>query len=387
MNSFKIFLFGIKTSFRKPGSAVATLMILVVPLMCPLFWLQAFWNPYGNIGNMPIAFVNEDGGAFGASLQSDLQASGDLTWTFVSDRASAETGLKMKDFYAVYIIPEDFSERISNTQTASFEVVTNSKNNFMGAMLAQQIEARIENGISYKVSVLTAQKAMSSEQMAEFIANPVDSIQTDLNPVENTGTGFAPYFSSLALWIGALFISLVIGRRADKSRIPDAKGTSLALGQFMLFSTAGIAQAALLTGVLYALGIDVQHGLLTFTALVVTSLCCIALVSTLIGIFGMLGQMLSMFVLIFQLTASGGTFPTELTQGSLFITLHPFVPFTYSVNALREAISGVPADSIIIAGALCVQIIVALVAVVLNTLVQTMRGIRQLESKRAVQNG
>ena len=329
------------------------MLILIVPLMYPLFWLQAFWNPYDNISNLPIAFVNEDNGVFGETLENDLRESNDLLWNF-TDRATAESKLKNKEYYAVYVIPGNFSANIADGKTAEFEVITDGKNNFMGAMLAGQIETRLKSGLSSKIALISATKATGDEKIAAFIAKPVDSFKTDLNPVENTGTGFAPYFSSLALWIGALLISLVIGRRVEKSRVPEAKGANLALGRFLLYATAGITQAALLTGVIYLLGINVKHGLLTFAALAVSSLCCVALVSMLIGTFGMIGQMLSMFVLIFQLTASGGTFPTELTQGGLFITLHPFVPFTYSINALREAISGIPANS----GVICQRSIV-----------------------------
>lgn len=373
MNAVKVFAFGLKSSFRKPSSILATMLILVVPLMYPLFWLQAFWNPYGNIGNMPIALVNEDSGAYGAELQADLQKSSGLSWIVAGDRSTAETCLRNKEVYAVYVIPSDFSAKLSNGETATFETITDGKNNFMSAMLAGQIETKIESNISQKISAISAQKATGSEQAAAFIANPVDGVITDLNPVKNTGTGFAPYFSSLSLWIGALLISLVVGRRVVQTRIPDATGANLALGRFMLFGTAGIVQAALLTGVIYAIGIDVENGLLTFAALAVSSLCCIALVSMLIGIFGMIGQMLSMFALIFQLTASGGTFPVELTQGELFTALHPFVPFTYSVNALRETISGVPLDGGVLCRALSVQLIVAFAAVAVYAAAETVR--------------
>ena len=88
----------------------------------------------------------------------------------------------------------------------------------------------------------------------------------------------------------------------------------------------------------------------------------------------MVGQMLSMFALIFQLTASGGTFPTELTQGGLFLTLHPFVPFTYSINALREAISGVPANSGVVLSSLCIQFFVVIAAVALSVVIEVLRS-------------
>jgi putative membrane protein len=223
------------------------------------------------------------------------------------------------------------------------------------------------------------------DALAAFAANPVDGTQIDINPVANTGTGFAPYFSSLALWIGALLISMVIGRRVDKLTTKElaaqgkqAGGVNLVIGRFLLFACAGIVQAALLTVIIYTLGIDVQSGLLTFVALAVSALTSIALVSTLISVFKMYGQMLSMFLLIFQLTASGGTFPTELTQGMLFMALHPFVPFTYSLNALRETISGLPLNGTVLMHSLAVQLAVALGALIVCMAVETFRGRKQV---------
>ncbi|MDR0821657.1 MAG: YhgE/Pip family protein [Oscillospiraceae bacterium] len=360
MNAIQIFLHGLKQSLRKPTSAFATLMILIVPLMYPLFWLQAFWNPYANVDKMPVAFVSKC--AVGDALSAQLQTS-DYNWTF-TDRETAEAGLKNKDYYAVFVV----------TDNTNIEVISDSKNNFMATLLANQIAAKLKDNITAQIS-----------QVPDLISVST----TDLNPIANTGTGFAPYFSSLALWIGALLISLVVGRRVDKKMMLEKggvtvkSGASLALGRFMLFALCGIAQAALLTGILFLLGITVQNGLLTFVALAVSSLCCVALVSMLIGIFGMLGQMLSMFLLIFQLTASGGTFPTELTQGGFFIALHPFVPFTYSVNALRETISGVPLDSSVLTQSLGVQLGVAVIAVLLYTGIEILRGRKQAKLAEA----
>ncbi|WP_010258602.1 YhgE/Pip domain-containing protein [Treponema primitia] len=93
MNALQIFKHGLKLSLRKPGSIFATILILIVPVMYPLFWLQAFWNPYENIGNLPVAFVNEDFGAYGAGLEQHLRGSTDVKWSFPG-RKAADSGLK-----------------------------------------------------------------------------------------------------------------------------------------------------------------------------------------------------------------------------------------------------------------------------------------------------
>ena len=51
------------------------------------------------------------------------------------------------------------------------------------------------------------------------------------------------------------------------------------------------------------------------------------------------GKFLAILLLILQLTFCGGTFPMELVP-DFFNVLNPFMPMTYSVNALKEVISG-----------------------------------------------
>ena len=95
----------------------------------------------------------------------------------------------------------------------------------------------------------------------------------------------------------------------------------------------------------------------------------IALVCVLISVLGMLGQMLSMVLLILQLTASSGTYPIQLTQGGFFQALHPYVPFTYSVKALRETVSAPHMDLSVVFSSIGIQLGVAVVLVAISALV------------------
>ncbi|MFT8436883.1 YhgE/Pip family protein [Liquorilactobacillus satsumensis] len=54
--------------------------------------------------------------------------------------------------------------------------------------------------------------------------------------------------------------------------------------------------------------------------------------------FGPLGSFLGLLAMVFQLAGSGGTYPIQLSNG-FFETIHPFLPITYSIHGLREAIS------------------------------------------------
>jgi len=44
--------------------------------------------------------------------------------------------------------------------------------------------------------------------------------------------------------------------------------------------------------------------------------------------------------MIIQVAGSGGTFPVQLTS-NFFISVNPYLPFTYGISFLREAIGGV----------------------------------------------
>lgn len=376
MNAFQIFALGAKERVQNIPRIFALICVIAVPIMYPLFWLQAFWNPYANIGSLPIAFVNEDAGAFGAALQAELQNDNTMSWSFV-DRETADKGLRDKTYYAYFAVPSDFSENIAAARTAKIQTYVDGKNNYMSTLLANQIGAKLENKLSQEIAQTTAGKIDGS--IAAFVANPVDNEQIDVNPIPNGGTGFAPYFSSLALWIGALLISMAAGKPIGGERWRNFGGINAVIGRYLIYAVIGIIQSALIVLVYAALGITMSNALLTFAALSVCSLCCIAIVSTLISVFGRFGQMLSMIILLFQLTSSGGTYPIQLAGSRLFQALHPFVPFTYSVNALREAISGKPIDSGVIGGAFVVQLIVAFVFVVICAAVEVIKRNKQTQ--------
>jgi putative membrane protein len=367
MNALKIFVLGFKERVKNAPRIVALICIIVVPALYPLFWLQAFWNPYDNIGNLPIAFVNEDVGALGASLQEELENDTSLSWNFVG-RKTAEEGLINKEYYAVYVVPANFSERTATMQTAHLEAYVDGKNNFLSTLLASQIGARLETKLSQQVSLTTADKLSMSKDLAAFLSNPIDYQQIDLNPLPNNGTGFAPYFSSLALWIGALLISMVAGKQIGGQRWHTFGSLNAIAGRYLLYAVIGMAQSAVLMVVFAVLEIAMSSALMTFAMLVVCSLCCIALVSLLTSVFGRFGQILSMLVLLLQLTASGGTYPIQLAGNELFASLHPFMPFTYSVNALRETISGKPIDGDLVAFGVMVQLCVITVCFVVCVL-------------------
>ena len=91
--------------------------ILFIPVLYAGMFLWAFWNPYANMGDLPVAIVDLDNGAemdgeqlaLGQELTDKLIDSKQFDFQKVS-KADAEKGLKNEDYYVVIEIPENFSE-------------------------------------------------------------------------------------------------------------------------------------------------------------------------------------------------------------------------------------------------------------------------------------
>lgn len=176
-----------------------------------------------------------------------------------------------------------------------------------------------------------------SETMSTFISEPLKMDEKPMFPVKNYGTGFAPYFIPLSLWIGALMMFFVITEKVDEDI--KASTASIVLGKYLSYGYIGIIQAVLASAVVIALGLRPANVPLYFLFNIFMSFVFIAIIQCLVFLLGMAGRLMSIILLIFQLTSCAGTFPLEVVP-PLFKVLNPFMPFTYCVSALREVISG-----------------------------------------------
>ncbi|MDP4092085.1 MAG: YhgE/Pip domain-containing protein [Bacillota bacterium] len=174
-----------------------------------------------------------------------------------------------------------------------------------------------------------------------FAASPVKLEQSSIDPVPDYGTAFSPYFISLSLWVGSILILIIIyldpdinlRRRYSKLLHSDMR--------FLGFALIGIVQAVVLSlAIKFGLNLHPKSEPLFYLVTILVSLSFISVVEFLVIHLKDAGKFLVMLLLILQLTSCGGTFPMELVPG-FFKIIKPFMPMTYSVNALKEAISGV----------------------------------------------
>lgn len=170
------------------------------------------------------------------------------------------------------------------------------------------------------------------------IANPVSSETNKQGDVPNYGYALAPYVLSLSLFVGALAVNIIYPIRKTFTEQENAFRWWLAKAS--VIGTAAFAQATILMLIMvYCLGLIPDHPGHFIGAVYLTSFAYMSIVSLLVIMLDNPGRFLAMVLLVLQLGSSEGTFPIQTANG-FFQAVNPLVPMTYSIRALRQAISG-----------------------------------------------
>ncbi|MEU4241584.1 YhgE/Pip domain-containing protein [Actinoplanes sp. NPDC026619] len=175
---------------------------------------------------------------------------------------------------------------------------------------------------------------------ANVLADPVSLDRSVRNPAGTYGVGFAPYFLALALWVGAMITFMVLRPLNRRHLMSGAPAVRVAFAGLLPAVAIGFAQASLLYAVVkFGLGLSPVHPWLTWGLLLLTAAAFAALMQMIGAVFGAPGRILALALLMLQLTSSGGTYPVQTTPG-FFQAIHPLLPMTYVVQAVRHAIDG-----------------------------------------------
>lgn len=206
------------------------------------------------------------------------------------------------------------------------------------------------------------------------IANPVKSEMTEKGNVPNYGYALSPYVLSLSLFVGAIVLNVIYPIRKTFSEQESAIRWWLSKA-----SVAGVAafmQATILMLVMvFFLGLTPEHPAHFIGAIYLTSFAYMSIVSLLVIVLDNPGRFLAMVLLVLQLGSSEGTFPIQTANG-FFQAINPLVPMTYSIRALRQAISG-GLDNAFYGGSMWVLVGFLLMANLLTVGFFTYRGKRK----------
>ncbi|WEG12179.1 YhgE/Pip domain-containing protein [Pullulanibacillus sp. KACC 23026] len=177
----------------------------------------------------------------------------------------------------------------------------------------------------------------ANDKTYNMMASPVQLKSKTIHKVSNYGTGFAAYFLSLGLFVGALLISVVYP--FVEPAIKPKSGWAWYSSKFFTLAGIGVFQSFIAVAViLFGLGLKVQSVPLFILTALITSFTFITLIQLLVSALGDPGRYLAIMILILQLTTCGGTFPVELIPSALQ-PIHSFLPMNYSMLAFKSVIS------------------------------------------------
>ncbi|MGV9755778.1 YhgE/Pip family protein [Streptomyces tricolor] len=263
---------------------------------------------------------------------------------------------------------EDAVKKINKLNTGAHQVAAGAEKLHTGLGTARTGAARLDKGIGtaksgaetlngglYKLSDGSGKLAgglhsgakkipdydkQDRDRRTGVMADPVQLASHDLHKAPNYGTGFAPYFIPLSLWVGAMVAYMLIPPLNRRALAAGASAWRIALAGWLPVVAVGVLQVGALMAVLHwAVGLQMLRAAGTIGFLCLVTACFAAIVQWLNARFGAAGRILVLALLMLQLTSAGGTYPVQTSPG-FFNAIHPYLPMSHIVEALRRLITG-----------------------------------------------
>lgn len=172
----------------------------------------------------------------------------------------------------------------------------------------------------------------------DMFVNPVETEETQITTVQNNGHAMAAYMLTVGLWVGCLAFCLMYPLAIYHGEFENGRKWWLSKA-FVLYPLSILQALIVLLVLKLALGFEPENWLLTIGVAIATSQAFMAIMYFFNVFMGKVGSFLMLIFMVLQLAGSAGTYPVELS-GSMVAKIHKYVPFTYTVDAFRSAISG-----------------------------------------------
>ncbi|MEU9114703.1 YhgE/Pip domain-containing protein [Streptomyces sp. NPDC048483] len=199
---------------------------------------------------------------------------------------------------------------------------------------------QLADGLHSGVAKIPDYNKKDRDARTEVMADPVELAAKSMHKAPNYGTGLAPYFIPLSLWVGAMVAFMLLQPLGKRALAAGAPGWRIALGSWLPAFAIGVVQVLALMAVLHwGLGLEMARSAGTVGFLLLATAAFTAIIQFFGARFGPAGRVLTLVVLMLQLTSAGGTYPVQTSPG-FFAAIHPFLPMSYVVDGLRRLITG-----------------------------------------------
>lgn len=206
------------------------------------------------------------------------------------------------------------------------------------------------------------------DEIASFISSPIDLKEEEVYDSGIFGVGLTPFYSVLAIWIGALLACCLLSVCCDEKIKIQLKVNTFQehFGKLLIFLSISLIQSVIIVlGDIYILGVKPENMKILFLFTIITSITFTTIIFTLVSMFGNAGKAVAVIAMVFQIAGAGGIYPIQ-TNPEIFGVLEPLWPFTYAINGFREGISGalkshVKSYVLALLGFICVFLVLSIV--------------------------
>lgn len=178
----------------------------------------------------------------------------------------------------------------------------------------------------------------TKEVNSDMFANPIEENHTQQTVVKNNGYAMAPYMMSVGLWVACIAFSIIYPICKYEGQLKS--------GFKWWFSKASVlAIISCVSALLMVWSLGFFNGLTpnrlgdTILIAVLASIAFMSILYFFNALLGKIGSFIMLIYMVVQLSGSAGTYPVEIS-GEFVPYINKYLPFTYTVNAFRNTISG-----------------------------------------------
>ena len=180
---------------------------------------------------------------------------------------------------------------------------------------------------------------LNPKDIASFMSSPVKIEDDIVYPVANYGSSVTPFYTNLALWVGGIVLIAIYKLEVDHENIAIFAPWQGYFGRWLLMMLLAILQATICCIGDLLLKIQCVSPAAFILAGIIEAVVYVTLIYSLSIAFKHIGKALCVLLVILQIPGAAGLYPIEMMPG-FFQAIHPWLPFTYGIAAMREAIGG-----------------------------------------------
>ena len=253
-------------------------------------------------------------GTFDSGLNTYTSSTGQLS----SGLSSAQTGA-------------------TNLSSGASQLESGASSLSSGITSAKDGSSTLSSSLSEGSETIDSSVTASSDDIAEYMSEPVSVNDETYGNLDKFGYGFAPLFLTLSIWLGSLIIFFLFDPFPTKKNL-GASRFAVIFGRWPLYFIVGLLEVAIVLAGAFYLGLPCTNVALLIAFFLVMSFSFICIMQF-FNFFDVIGKAIAVLFVIIQLVFCSGTFPAQLGN-DIAAAVGPCLPFYYAIDGIRELMSG-----------------------------------------------